>query len=142
LPVPEPLDTLGPDGATLSFTSEADIALRWVVVIRLVLNRDWSWDGFVLEGIRIQRDGKDVTSFAPSHNVNHDAFTAPGPDRSKTSLVIFDAIDPDLGISTPPQELRPKYTVSYSLVGRPSTELNTREFTIGLPVTTVPRQTP
>ncbi|KAJ9656827.1 hypothetical protein H2198_004715 [Neophaeococcomyces mojaviensis] len=134
--------TLGPDRATVSFATQVDITLRWVTVIRLVLNRDWTWDGFGLEGIRVRRDGKDILRFAPNHNLNHDALLAPGPDRKTTTLVIFDAIDPDSGISTPPNELHPKYTVSYSLIGRPETELVTREFKIDLPVTSAPRQTP
>jgi hypothetical protein len=36
------LHVLGPDRASLSFASQSSIALQWIVVIRLTLQRDWS----------------------------------------------------------------------------------------------------
>ncbi|KAH7018868.1 hypothetical protein EDB80DRAFT_675897 [Ilyonectria destructans] len=133
--------TIGPDGASLSFTSQADLALYWIIVIRLALNRDWTWSGLAYNGIFVERDGKEVTRFSPSHNVNADALADPKPNRGKTDLIIFDAIDPKTNGNSS-QELTPSYKITTTLVGTPTSVIPSKEYTIRLPITTPPRHTP
>jgi hypothetical protein len=73
--------TIGPDGASITFSSQADLALHWIVMISLVLDRDWSWDGFAQNGITVQRQLKNekvvVGTFSPTRSVNSDALGEP-----------------------------------------------------------------
>ena len=133
-------DTIGPDGASITFSSQADLALRWIILIRLTVNRDWSWDGFAFNGISVQRDGAEVGRFSPGRNVGNDAFV-PSPDRTQTDLVFFDAIDPKPQPGTFPQELNPRYRITSTFKGSPTKD-PPLELLIHLPVTTPPLQVP
>jgi hypothetical protein len=130
---------IGPDGASLGFAAQTDLALHWLVVLRLTLDRDWSWDGLGPDGLVVQRDGQVVGRFAPSRNVNTDALTP--PDRTGTDLIFVDAIEPKPAPGTPPQELTPIYTVTASLQGAPTAD-PPLSLAIRLPVTTPPVQLP
>ena len=109
---------IGPDGASLRFAAQSDLALHWLVVLRLTLDRDWSWDGLAPVGLVVRRDGQVVGQFEPPRNVNSDAPAA--PDRTQTDLVFLDAIEPKPAAGTPPQELTPTYTVTADFRGTPS----------------------
>lgn len=133
------LHTIGPDLASIRFASPGNLAQHWILVIQITLNRDWSWDAFIDDGIVVQRDGVEVGRFSPNHNVSNDALT--NPDRSQTHLYFFDVIDPKPPNGEFPKELQPQYTVEWNISGAPTTDpplsLATR-----LPVTTPPAQVP
>jgi hypothetical protein len=65
---------LGPDRARVTFASYSGLALQWFIVIRLELERDWLWDGFPMDGIRVVSGDQDVVSCARTHNANEGAF--------------------------------------------------------------------
>ncbi len=130
---------IGPDGASLTFASQTDLAQHWLVVLRLTLDRDWSWDGLALNGLVVQRDGIEVGRFAPPRNVNSDALAV--PVRAQTDLVFIDAIEPKPAPGTLPQELTPTYTVAAHFQGTPTAD-PPLGLTIRLPVTTPPAQVP
>jgi hypothetical protein len=130
---------IGPDGASLTFAAQSDLALHWLVVLRLTLDRDWSWDGLAPDGLVVQRDGTEIGSFAPPRNVNNDALTA--PERSQTDLIFIDAIEPKPAPGSFPQELTPTYTVTANLQGAPARD-PPLSLAIHLPVTTPPNQVP
>jgi hypothetical protein len=130
---------IGPDGASLGFAAQSDLALHWLVVLRLTLDRDWSWDGLASDGLVVERDGQVVGQFAPPRNVNRDALAA--PDRTQTDLVFIDAIEPKPAPGTPPQELTPTYTVTANFRGSPGSD-PPLSLAIRLPVTTPPSQVP
>ncbi|KAH0539021.1 hypothetical protein FGG08_004415 [Glutinoglossum americanum] len=136
--------TLGPDGGSLSFASQSDLALHWIMVIKLTINRDWSWDGLPYGGIVVNRDGGgEVVRFSPSRSLNSEALAGPIINRGYTKLFIFDAIDPKPVGDANPQQLDLAYTLTYSFIGTPNTTENApRHYSITLPVTTRPRQTP
>ncbi|KAH0564779.1 hypothetical protein GP486_001836, partial [Trichoglossum hirsutum] len=137
---------LGPDGASITFSSQSDIALHWVVAVKLTLNRDWSWDALQYNGIVVSRDGSEVGRFSPSRNVSVDALTpSPGKaiDRSQTDLIFFDAIDPKPPPNNYPAVLSPIYTVSCAFQGTPApTAEPPISLTLTLPITTPPAQIP
>jgi hypothetical protein len=134
-----PRHVIGPDGASLTFAAQSDLALHWLVVLRLTIDRDWSWDGFAPDGLAVLRDGIEVGRFAPSRNVNSDALAA--PDRSQTDLIFIDAIEPKPAPGTFPQELTPTYRVTANLQGAPTVD-PPLSLAIRLPVTTPPSQVP
>ena len=130
---------IGPDGASIDFAAQSDLAQHWLAVLRLTLDRDWSWDGLAANGLVVQRDGIEVGRFTPPRNVNTDALAL--PDRTQTDLVFIDAIEPKPPAGTPPQELTPTYTVTASFQGTPAAD-PPLSLAIRLPVTTPPMQVP
>jgi hypothetical protein len=131
--------TIGPDGASVSFAAQSDLSLHWLVLLRLTLDRDWTWDGLAHDGLVVQRDGQEVGRFGPTRNVNGDALT--NPDRTQTDLIFIDAIDPKPAPDSFPQELTPKYAMATSFLGTPNAD-PPLELSIRLPVTTPPTQVP
>ncbi|KAI9765192.1 MAG: hypothetical protein M1839_005610 [Geoglossum umbratile] len=129
---------IGPDRASITFSSQSDLALRWLVVIKLTLNRDWSWDG--LSQITLERDSVTVETLTLPGDVNSDALKF--PDRSQTDLVLIDAIDPRPADGDLPRELYVKYRVSWTYQGTAAAAPPPLDFEIDLPVTTPPPQLP
>jgi hypothetical protein len=128
---------IGPDGASISFASSADLTRHWLVIIRLTLARDWSWDGLTHDGIVVQRGGTEVGRFGPGRNAGVDALT--DPDRTGTDLVFIDAVDPKPSPGEFPDVLNLTYIVTANLVGNPN-EDPPLTLAIRLPVTTPPAQ--
>lgn len=135
------------DRSSLSFTSPAELARKWVNVIRLTVDRDWSWQGQADPAFVVRRTirtipGGTTTSielggFPLHHVVNRHALIAP-VDRSRVELVLVDSFVPVLEAGRP-CELEVTYTVQARLAnGR------TEEVTLAnhLPVVTPPRQVP
>ena len=139
------MHVLGPDRATVTFVSQASLALHWIVAIRLTLKRDWTWDGFPPDGIKVTRDGQGVAVFAPVEAVNEDALAIPTPDRSTSEIVILDVINPTPEPKALPAQLHLNYQVSakYRVEGQavpvPAPPI---DLSIDLPVTTRPAQVP
>ena len=129
----------GPDGASLTFASQSDLAKQWIAVIRLTLDRDWSWDGLAHDGLVIERDGIEVGRFAPGRTVGTDALE--DPSRTQSDLVFFDAIDPKPAAGAFPAELHCRYTVRAVFEGAPVGD-DALALEIDLPVTTPPAQRP
>jgi hypothetical protein len=129
---------LGPDRASISFSAGSDLALKWLTVIRLTIDRDWSWAGLADEGIVVRKDGVKLERFTPTRDVNHDALLT--PDRSQTDLVYIDAINPKPAGGIP-QQLHPVYSISCSFLGNAAADAPL-QLKIDLPVTTPPSQIP
>lgn len=128
---------IGPDGASLTFASQSDLVQHWLVVVRLTLDRDWTWDGLAHEGIVVERNGVEVGRFGPSRNVGRDALEAPA--RSQTDLVFIDAVDPKPAPGAFPELLDLTYTIRNEFLGTPQHD-GTLSLAIRLPVTTPPTQ--
>lgn len=137
------LHVLGPDRASLSFTSHSDLALQWMVVIRLTLKRDWSWDGFPLDGIEVSRDGKKILFFAPNRSLNEDAVSGSVPERSSSDIVILDVVDPKPLPGQKPAQISLSYEITAKFLGSvaPTSDAPIK-LEIDLPVTTPPTQVP
>ena len=130
---------IGPDNASITFASQSDLVKHWLVVVRLTLDRDWTWDGLAHDGLVVERDGQVVGRFGPTRNVGTDALVA--PERSQTDLVFFDAVDPKPAPGAFPSELKILYNIRAELVGAPQKD-NPLPLGIRLPVTTPPAQRP
>lgn len=130
---------IGPDGASVAFASQSDLVKHWLVVVRLTLDRDWTWDGLARDGVVVERDGVEVGRFGPPRNASTDALQEPA--RAQTDLVFFDAIDPKPAPGLFPAELTPTYTVWAEFQGTPQADAPL-SLPIRLPVTTPPAQRP
>jgi hypothetical protein len=139
------MHVLGPDRASVTFVSQAALALHWIVAIRLTLKRDWTWDGFPPDGIKVTRDERTIVVFAPTSAVNEDALATPVPDRSTSEIVILDVINPTPDPNTLPAQLKLTYRVDakYLVQGQADpVSAPPLSLSIDLPVTTRPAQVP
>ncbi|KAK4213935.1 hypothetical protein QBC37DRAFT_162205 [Rhypophila decipiens] len=144
---------IGPDGSSLNLAG--NVAQLWIAVIKLTINRDWTWDGLVHNSIVVRRTIGDDTSttiecvrVSPTKNVNHDALSGPEIIRSGTDLVLIDAFDP-LQIPSAsgfPDEINARYTVNWDVIRHSANTVTPQDdplvFSVRLPVTTAPTQQP
>ncbi|OCK98282.1 uncharacterized protein K441DRAFT_317824 [Cenococcum geophilum 1.58] len=128
---------LGPDRASITFASQSDLALRWLVVARLTIKRDWTWIG--LSELTVSRDGATIGKFSLPGDVNHDALTA--PTRDETDLIIIDVINPQPKPGELPAEIQLDYELVCSFQGGGEGD-GPMELEMTLPVTTPPAQVP
>jgi hypothetical protein len=139
---------LAPDGSSITFASKADLVLRWLPVIRVGLNRDWTWDGTADPAIGVVRDGVGpVGVIRLPRSLNPVVYEAPlaagrQPERSTTDLLFFDAVDPKPVPPNHPQELRLSYTLTPQFRHGPAATDPPLTVTVDLPITTPPAQTP
>jgi hypothetical protein len=138
---------LAGDASDITFASRGELLNQWVVALRLVIDRDWTWNGIAPEGIEVRRDlGGDapIGTVHLLHTVGPAAIakpTTPGIDpRDLTQLVFFDAVDPHPPAGSFPTILTPKYTITPRFKGGLVSTPVTLE--VRLPVASPPRQTP
>ena len=144
--------TLNPDRSSITFGARDDLGLRWLVCVRLTLDRDWTWDALAPVAFTVRRDGATVGDLALPATVNPNAARRPEtpdrgtgamPDRDRTEVLFLDAYDPKTG-GEPPHETQ----LTYSLTPRFSTGEEPRQqdpdpaWELTLPLTTPPLQVP
>jgi len=152
--------TLNPDASSLTFSSKSDLTRHWVIVLKLTLDRDWSWYAPGHLASLLAPGGllpPEPVTFQIERSVNGGAYAAVGritipgqvnpiaainSDRDHTGLVFFDGFDPKPAPSEPLREpkltyrLIPLFRDAIALVGP------ALEWTLDLPITTPPAQTP
>ena len=132
--------TLAPARSSITFGSRADLTQRWIVVIRVRLNRDWTWDGVSARGFEVERNGEVVGTIDLPRSVS--AVVLPGADKSATDLVFFDAFDGKPQAGAHPAELALLYRFR-AVFGEPTPTADPPlSWRLRLPITTPPRQTP
>lgn len=157
--------TLSPEASNITLASEADVAQRWILALRLRVARDWSWRGAGDPAMVVQRrvargsaEPGDIEtvgtirlppSVAPNAGAGLAAGDARDDGRQFTDLVFFDSLDPKPRPLPQPEagEFPAELTVSYTLipayasagVAPPLPEALPR---LSLPVTTPPSQVP
>lgn len=129
------------DDSSLTFSNQTELLGQWIVAVVLDLERDWTWDGFGTPALRFQRDGSDLGTIAFPRVVAAGATGSPGqtPNRSRTRVVFFDAVNPQPAQPKFPRELHLLYSVSANFTAAPPQQLS---LPIRLPITTPPAQTP
>lgn len=138
---------LSPDGGSLVFTHLAELAGQWLNVVRVELDRDWTWKGAGAPALRLTRSlaslpggaahSEEVTTVQLVAAVNGTA-TEGEPERDRTVVVCLDAFKPPLEGGLP-HELAVEYEVELVLEGGSVAQVSLANT---LPVTTVPRQIP
>src|SRR5262245_29670291 len=146
--------SLSGDGSALSFASDGELLGHWLAVIRLTLDRDWTWDGIDAEGFIVSRRDlpadplREVGGLQMPFAVSGIALSGPdhpGPDRRATTRLIFlDTVDPQPKAGEFPSIKTPEWVVEPRLRGLPeaANAALARTLSILLPVAAKPRQTP
>jgi hypothetical protein len=132
---------LAPDAASITFGAKSDLTLRWIIAVRVQLDRDWTWEGLATPGFEIVRKGYGrVGTITLPRSVNSIALA--GTDRQHTDLIFFDAIDPKAMPPGYPAELNEKYTLNAFWRTPGSAGADSWDWLIRLPVAAKPLQTP
>ena len=138
---------LAPDASSLALTATDELAGRWISVLRLRIDRDWSWLGSAAPAFRLERRIQavpggvvattDLGPITPMHAVNRQA-TLGEPDRDSFDLVMVDAFPPPLNAGRP-TEAQVAYTITANLQ-----DGSTQAFDVAnhLPTATPPTQRP
>lgn len=129
------------DLSALTFSNQTELIGHWIVAIVLELERDWTWDGFGKPALQFARGSTNLGVITFPRVVAAAAAGLPGqtPDRSHARIVFFDAINPQPAPGAFPDVLNPQYSVTANFDAASQQQFN---FTIQLPITTPPTQTP
>jgi hypothetical protein len=142
---------LAPDASAITFGSAAELLRQWIVVIRLDMDRDWTWDGLAERGVEIQRDGQVVGSIRVPPGLSASVLPVRDADElRRTHLIFFDSIDPNpLGDAhprplAPVWQIRPSFKVAGKEYTPPGDDETISRLTLDmtLPVTAPPHQMP
>jgi len=141
---------LAPDKSTITFAAEGELLNKWIVVAEFDIDRDWTWDGLADHGVEVARDGKlvgtlEVRPTLSQIAIGNDIDTGPLADpsvRESTHLIFFDAIDATPKTYGFPVNQSPKWQFTPFLKNAPPAVNLVQSFTLVLPLTTPPRQTP
>ena len=151
------------DGSSITFSSLKDLIGHWIVVIRLTLDRDWTYSG-------IAQNGANQTGFAFSGGfsltgppvmadlgrialpgVVADLAAQPPADpaeavaqRDQTDLIFFATVDTTVPPDKFPDVTQTAWQLSATFTGTPTTgvPLWSSGPALELPITLPPRQTP
>jgi hypothetical protein len=133
--------TLAPDRSSITFAAKSDLIRHWIAVIRVQLDRDWTWDGLTAPSFQLVRDQSEIVgALDVPFAVNSSALI--GADRSKTDLVFFDAIDPKPEPGEFPAELHKTYSLRTFFREAPASQDAALAWTVRLPVAVPPAQVP
>jgi hypothetical protein len=152
------------DGSSITFSSLKDLIGHWIVVIRLTLDRDWTYSGvaqngpnqtgFVFSGGASLTDPNpplsEVGRIALPGVVSDLATQAPGDaslqtsQRDQTDLVFFATVDTTVGPDQFPDVTHTAWSLAATFTGAPTTSVTLWESgpALQLPITLPPRQTP
>ncbi|MDR4498702.1 MAG: hypothetical protein MRK02_12410 [Candidatus Scalindua sp.] len=132
---------VSPEHSSITFSSKADLINQWIPTLILTINRDWSWNGLKDKSFTIKRDGEVVGTVELIRTANETALQ--NPDRTKTIIIFFDAVDPKPDNDRLPRPITLKYEVETNLVHTPVMgQPETVEIDITLPVAVRPAQVP
>ncbi|PVE22797.1 hypothetical protein DC522_19360 [Microvirga sp. KLBC 81] len=140
---------LPPDRSSLTITTPAELPGRWLNVIRLSIDRDWTWQGLDAPALVVRRTlravgaagtpplSEQLMTVVMQHAVNGQA-TRGEVDRESTDVIVVDAFEPLL-VAGLPYEIEVTYEVEARLAdGRTENAMLANR----LPVATPPAQTP
>lgn len=139
--------TLSPDGSALTFSSDAEFADRWLAVLTVAIDRDWSWSGDGETALSVTREGAPVGSIRLPRAVNPEVLQGPDReggkiDREMTHIVFVDAVDPKPIPPGHPEELSLEYELTPRFAVPPDQEDGALKLSVDLPIAAPPAQTP
>ena len=139
---------IAPDGLAITFSSQADCTDRWLAVVTVSVERDWTWNGDAAVAMEITRaDFGVVGQVRLPRSVNPEVCQVPemagAPvDRAATHVVFVDAVDPKPVPPAPPSEMSLTYTVTPVFRVPPAQADPPLSLTVDLPIAAPPTQTP
>ena len=138
---------ISPEGGALTFTHVSELANQWINILRVEIDRDWTWKGAASPAFTLHRrlrlvpggpvTNQDLNGLELCHSVSTSAATA-NARRDRIVLVFLDAFSAPLWHGLP-YEAALRYTVRARLENQ-QTSASVVETT--LPVTTPPHQLP
>lgn len=132
---------LAPDNSGITFASNTDLTLHWIVALRATIDRDWTWDGLAPTGVSVIREGVgEVGRVELRRTINSDALIH--SQRSGTDLIFFDSVDPKPAPGQFPAEMSLKYTLQPNFASPPAQSDPPVTVEVFLPMTTPPSQVP
>ncbi len=144
--------TLSPEHSSITFASKNELLNHWLVVIKIDLDRDWTWDTLSESGFEVKRSLK-----FESQNNPHETDKVVGdimlmktasrvelthPDRDHTTLIFIDAVEPKPANDGFPDVLELSYELVPSFRDENIPKSSNWSAEISLPVTTPPSQVP
>jgi hypothetical protein len=132
----------------VTFSAESDLTDRWLAVVTVGIQRDWTWNGEDSVALEISRTGAGVLAqIRLPRSVNPEVFQAPelagAPvDRAATYLVFLDAIDPKPIPPAKPSEISLTYVVTPRFRIPPIQSDPALTLSADLPIAAAPTQTP
>lgn len=145
--------SLSPDSANITFSTKSDLLNHWVVAIKLVLNRDWTWDAlkpdsFLIKRVMKFRTAGQITDTDVAQNIGYirlgsaaNIVALNDPDRTQVELVYLDAVEPKPLAGKFPDLIELQYQVIPQFIAAPAAD-KPLTLKIELPVTTIPSQIP
>ena len=131
--------TLTPDHSAITFAAASDLIRQWIIVIRVQLDRDWTWDALAQTSFEIERDGQVIGTIEMPRTISQLALSG---DRTKTDLVFFNAIDPKPQPPDFPAQIETRYRLRARFRDEPASADLPLEWSLRLPVAVEPAQTP
>lgn len=157
---------LSPDQNSITFASKADLSNHWLGCIVYHLNRDWSWDALNDVAFTIGRNKKfkhdpdadteklevlgdiEMKHSASFESLRADTFGF--VDRSSSTIIFIDAIEPKTGLKKPdgrlrfPDEIEVQYFITPSFKPNHATgNVDAMQIDpLQLPTTIIPAQMP
>jgi hypothetical protein len=146
------------DLSSITFSSLKDLIGHWIVVIRVTLDRDWTYNGIAQNGSGqtgfLFNGGASMTDPDPSpvevgrvnlpRVVSQVAVqpTADPAQRDQTELIFFATVDSTVGPDEFPDVTNTNWSLNATFTGAPTTSVNLWSGSVTLPITLNPRQTP
>ena len=145
------------DGSSITFSSGKDLVGHWIVVIRLTIQRDWTWTGlaqngagqtgFLFSGAASMTDPASAPVEIGRVNLPGvvSAISTEAPaNRDSAELIFFATVDSTVGPDQFPAVTNTTWSLSATFTGAPTTpvDLWSSGSALQLPITLPPRQTP
>ena len=138
---------VSPEGGTLTFTHISELSNIWINVVRIEIDRDWTWKGGHSPTMTVRRTLQsipggptktdDLSTLEVPHTVSSTAVDG-SPNRSRIVIIYIDAFSAPLWHDRP-YELSLHYEFTAHLENLETAAIVAQTV---LPVTTPPRQLP
>jgi len=146
------------DLSSITFSSLKDLIGHWIVVIRVTLDRDWTYSGIAQNGAGqtgfVFMGAASMTGANPTPaevgrinlpGVVSQLSVQPTGDpaqRDQTDLIFFATVDSTVGPNQFPNVTNTSWTLTATFTGNPTTSVTLWTGAVNLPITLNPRQTP
>jgi maleate cis-trans isomerase len=155
---------LAPDSSSITFSSKGDLCNHWLGCMVYRLNRDWSWDALQDNAFTISRTKKfskdaddeaeslpDIGDIELKHSASFESLQADtfgNLNRSSTTIIFIDAIEPKSSLLTDtgrlrfPDTIEVQYTITPNFKPGHGQPASIQSEQMVLPSTVIPSQVP
>jgi hypothetical protein len=140
---------VAPDNSSIEFSDASELAEKWINVVTVVIDRDWTWRGAgsptlvikrtisLPDAVAVADEVRTVGTIELMNAINKQATK--DPQRDFTRMIFFDVFAPRMGFNDLPYETIVSYqaTVTFTLADSVTQTVENR-----LPIVTPPKQVP